>query len=86
MIGFGTVMLKFPPDDCRFLLQTLHGLKCQFNCPKECRSKAFIQTPVSNMMIALNKTELAQVIELIEVGLLRLEVEELLNAPGGAIC
>ena len=79
MIGLGTVILKFPPQGCKVFLKTVSGLQCKLKCSSGCRSKAFIQTPINNMMIALNQKEVSQAVELLEMALLRLEVEELLK-------
>lgn len=79
MIAIGTVMVKFTREETRIFSNALIGMRKQLQCPKNCCHKAFINTPVNNLFIALNKEELENSIDLLQMGLLELEVRELLR-------
>lgn len=79
IIGLGTVIIKFEPDQCAIFLRALQSSIKSYPDPSK---KIFLKTPVNNLMIALNQKELKDSIELIEMALLQLEIRKLLEGAG----
>lgn len=80
IIGLGTVILKFCPEQSDMFGKAL--VKASKDISEdyyEMDQKIFLKTPVNNLMIALNFKELTLAIELVEYALLRFEVESLIQ-------
>ncbi len=81
-IGIGTILLSFKKEDAVLFADTLERSRtqlrpCERVCEKDCgktSNKVFIQTPMSNMLIALSERELKDSLRLLEWAILRLEV------------
>lgn len=79
VIGLGTVIIKFEPEQSVIFLKALQSSIDSCADPSK---KIFLKTPVNNLMIALNQKELKESIELIEMALLQLEISKLLHEAG----
>lgn len=76
IIGMGTCILKFEPSQAEIFRNALADSLLE--CTDDAK-KIFLKTPLTNLMIALNKKELLLGIELIDMALLQLEVNNILK-------
>lgn len=78
IIGIGTLILKFKKDQAKIFLKALKSTLNEYvEKSNKLIDKIFLKTPVSNLMIALNRKEMSDSIELLEFAFLRLELAEI---------
>lgn len=78
IIGIGTLILKFKKDQAKIFLKALKSTLEEYGQKaNKLIDKIFLKTPVSNLMIALNRREMNESIELLEFAFLRLELAEI---------
>lgn len=78
IIGIGTLILKFKKDQAMIFLRALKSTLDEYGeKANKLIDKIFLKTPVSNLMIALNRKEMNDSIELLEFAFLRLELAEI---------